>query len=170
MRYGTNTAKVQEVLDFACRGQILNIPPRVADRSLIVVNDFDRAMYWARNEDIEEGGDEDIPTWSDVRSKEMATIYEKRYALHGLDWDVGAELSELLTPLYECLCAKLPDQYDRILDDIVGELHGCAYARALDPAGNPFFERLLNIYRAGGWPCGWDGRYPDGKLVVYVPT
>lgn len=26
---------------------------------------------------------------------------------------------------------------------------------------------LMEWYRLGHWPCGWDGLYPEGKLVVY---
>lgn len=28
---------------------------------------------------------------------------------------------------------------------------------------------LYRIYRAGGWPCGWHGVYPDGNIIVYWP-
>jgi hypothetical protein len=33
----------------------------------------------------------------------------------------------------------------------------------------PFIERLVEIYRLGGHPCGWVGRYPEGQLVAYFP-
>ncbi|WBS02562.1 hypothetical protein OU994_30720 [Pseudoduganella sp. SL102] len=36
---------------------------------------------------------------------------------------------------------------------------------------NDFFPNIwrdiLNVYLNNGFPCGWDGRYPDGKLVVF---
>jgi hypothetical protein len=44
---------------------------------------------------------------------------------------------------------------------------GAAYEIA---AGRPdgFYNQLLNWYRKGHWPCGWEqGSYPEGKLVVY---
>jgi hypothetical protein len=169
LKYGSNTEKVQDVLDFACRGPILNGTAHLADKSHVVVDDFDRAMCWARNQDIEEDGDEGRLTWEDVRSEEMAKVHEKKYALLGFD-PVEPEPGELLTALFECLSDTVPPRYDAILNDVIGDLHGCAYARALDPAGNAFFERLLSIYRSGGWPCGWDGHYPDGKLVIFVPV
>jgi len=32
-------------------------------------------------------------------------------------------------------------------------------------------ERLLQCYQAGGWPCGWQGAFPDGGFEIYVrPT
>ncbi len=30
-----------------------------------------------------------------------------------------------------------------------------------------FFTNLIEWYRLGHWPCGWEGEYPKGKLIVY---
>ncbi|WP_054179701.1 hypothetical protein [Trabulsiella odontotermitis] len=30
-----------------------------------------------------------------------------------------------------------------------------------------FFNRLLSIYESGHIPCGWQGNWPKGQLVVY---
>ncbi len=30
-----------------------------------------------------------------------------------------------------------------------------------------FFLELLKVYEAGNFPCGWDGEWPNGKLIVY---
>lgn len=32
-----------------------------------------------------------------------------------------------------------------------------------------FIEMQLEVYQNGGFPCGWEGKYPDGKMVVYSP-
>jgi hypothetical protein len=29
------------------------------------------------------------------------------------------------------------------------------------------FRNLMDWYRRGHWPCGWDGKYPHGKLIVF---
>ena len=29
-----------------------------------------------------------------------------------------------------------------------------------------FFSEVLEYYRAGRWPCGWVGKYPEGRPVV----
>jgi len=31
----------------------------------------------------------------------------------------------------------------------------------------PFFLELLVVYEQGHFPCGWDGAFPNGRLVVY---
>ncbi|WP_409308726.1 hypothetical protein [Pectobacterium sp. B1J-3] len=30
-----------------------------------------------------------------------------------------------------------------------------------------FFDSLICVYEAGHIPCGWEGEWPEGKLVVY---
>lgn len=30
-----------------------------------------------------------------------------------------------------------------------------------------FFEHILAIYKSGHIPCGWQGKYPNGKVMVY---
>ena len=30
-----------------------------------------------------------------------------------------------------------------------------------------FFLHLLEIYESGNLPCGWEGKWPDGKLIVF---
>jgi hypothetical protein len=30
-----------------------------------------------------------------------------------------------------------------------------------------FFQGLMPWLRAGHWPCGWDGKWPDGKLILW---
>lgn len=32
---------------------------------------------------------------------------------------------------------------------------------------NTFFNQILEVYLSGHLPCGWSGKYPDGKLIVY---
>lgn len=30
-----------------------------------------------------------------------------------------------------------------------------------------FYENVLKIYLTGQLPCGWDGKYPEGRIMVY---
>jgi hypothetical protein len=34
-------------------------------------------------------------------------------------------------------------------------------------SSDTFFTNLMEWYRLGHWPCGWDEHYPEGKLIVY---
>jgi hypothetical protein len=31
----------------------------------------------------------------------------------------------------------------------------------------PLWKTILDVYLHNGFPCGWSGRYPEGKLVVF---
>jgi hypothetical protein len=43
----------------------------------------------------------------------------------------------------------------------------CAASQLAAHSPNAFFVDLIDWYRAGHWPCGWDGTYPEGRLIVY---
>ncbi|MCU5771731.1 hypothetical protein N5923_08845 [Erwiniaceae bacterium BAC15a-03b] len=49
--------------------------------------------------------------------------------------------------------------------DLVNFLMEDAYKRFLK--GNLFFESLIVIYEDGHIPCGWEGTWPLGKLIIY---
>lgn len=169
MTYGKNSEKVQEVIDFVGSARILNITPAITDPSVIIENDLDRALYKARTQEIDEYGDEGKLTWEDIRSEELSYVNEKMYKLSDFS-AVKKELTQLLTTFFESLSETLPEQYEATMNEIIGDMYACARARAVDEDGSPFFERLLKIYQSGGWPCGWEGRYPEGTLVVFVPV
>ena len=48
--------------------------------------------------------------------------------------------------------------------DILGALMERSYA-ACDPP--LFFVHLFDVYSAGHFPCGWDGPWPSGSLLVF---
>lgn len=41
------------------------------------------------------------------------------------------------------------------------------YFYLLDEELPPTLEMMLKVYEHNGFPCGWIGKYPEGKLVVY---
>jgi hypothetical protein len=43
---------------------------------------------------------------------------------------------------------------------------GAAYQIAIGN-GDGFYTTLMDWYRQGHWPCGWEGTFPKGTLVVY---
>ena len=32
---------------------------------------------------------------------------------------------------------------------------------------HPIWNMIEDAYFKGFWPCGWEGKYPEGKLVVF---
>jgi hypothetical protein len=49
--------------------------------------------------------------------------------------------------------------------DVLGALMENSYLRSGHRAF--FFLELLTVYEAGHFPCGWQGEWPEGKLLVY---
>lgn len=57
---------------------------------------------------------------------------------------------------------KVPTLMDSLFDDFLYIIFN-DYSNM----NNHFFNNLLQVYLAGGWPCGWEGEYPEGRLVVF---
>ncbi len=54
--------------------------------------------------------------------------------------------------------------------DFCNFLHFLAYQEWANKNTTCYFlTEQLNIYKLGGFPCGWKGIYPKGKLVVCLP-
>lgn len=41
--------------------------------------------------------------------------------------------------------------------------------REIDENDKMFLEKQIEIYKNGGFPCGWKGQFPNGIMVVYSP-
>ncbi len=164
MSYGPHASLVQEVIDLVESGKVLRDQSPISDEGVQVITDLQEATQHAWEEELE--GE---MTWADLREREKGNVYAVRYRLQGFE-SIDDELSKLLDILSAAIQRHLPLEYTDLMDDAVADLHACAFSRAVSGASNPFFERLFAVYRAGGWPCGWSGRYPEGKLVAYQPS
>ncbi|PFI73957.1 hypothetical protein COK13_29330 [Bacillus cereus] len=45
----------------------------------------------------------------------------------------------------------------------------CALNRLVNGKVDNFYERIFEVYKLGVWPCGWEGEYPEGRIIVYSP-
>jgi len=55
---------------------------------------------------------------------------------------------------------------DSLFSDIDADLFNC-YLNNKYKKNHPFWNMIEDAYFKGGWPCGWEGKYPEGKLVVF---
>ena len=60
----------------------------------------------------------------------------------------------------------LSNECKEIWDDVYSDLINCIKARAIVGKGNFFFEKIIEVYLSGGWPCGWEGNFPNGRMKV----
>jgi hypothetical protein len=60
---------------------------------------------------------------------------------------------------------------DYIARDATDVFSYIAQNRAYNGMTDNFWEQLFQLYKAGLWPCGWQGSYPDdGRLMVWRRT
>ena len=48
--------------------------------------------------------------------------------------------------------------------DILAAMMEHVYSPYVKPG---FYTMLLKVYEEGHFPCGWKGKYPEGKLLIY---
>ncbi|MFO1488055.1 MAG: hypothetical protein U1F65_06225 [Verrucomicrobiota bacterium] len=89
------------------------------------------------------------------------------------EWNVHiGEVRPLLVELIKRKAGKimadhqLPEQFFwSVYAGLLGIAMECEYADIADPGF--FTNEILPCYLRGHFPCGWEGQFPNGHLVVY---
>lgn len=159
---GENTDLVTEVLDFVDSGMLLKPSGQFASESE-VITDLEVAKKYAWDEVY---GEEEF-TWADLRSEKMSEVWEVIYSDDEKYSKVDSKLSGILDEISYVIRSRLDQSHKELLDDIVSDIKGCLFSRAVQGKDNEFFENILSIYLKGGWPCGWKGKWPIGDVLIY---
>ncbi|MBA4538225.1 cytoplasmic protein [Bacillus aquiflavi] len=162
MKYGENTQLVEEVINFIINLQLFH-NENLLNFDIVMINDYERARELAWSQDL----DEVENVWDDIKSYESGEIIGKLYENN---------LNSKERPLREIIQSphKYPSdfvsRYIDIFEEIVGDLYMCALNRLVNGKVGNLYEKIFEIYKLGGWPCGWGGgKYPEGKIIVYSP-
>ena len=106
--------------------------------------------------------------WRDLRMLQLHVFYDFRRQIgidrnqHNLDIEA---IDNRLTPLMEQqLIGRLPENF---VFEIIEDLNMIRSFRGLLGETPHMMNTLFMMYRSGGFPCGWDGKFPEGKMVVY---
>lgn len=114
-----------------------------------------QALAWHADDSVEN-------VWNDLREQQAAYIVfdgEKQA------WD---HWESTLSPQFDGFLADRG--WEDLSDDVVGDLYYICCNRYFQ-CGHTLWDQMLDVYRAGGWPCGWvDGEFPQGRLAVFLPT
>jgi len=162
-RFGKYNDLVQEVINFVEQGSILGAQSQASLRfPAQFIGDLEQAQALAW------GQAGARLTWVDVRERVASEVMAVRYQIANFT-EVDDELGKLVDKFHSVLRRKLRGQYADLLDDVAGDLFNCAYSRAVLGESDGLFERIYQAYKAGYWPCGWDGDYPNGVLIMYSP-
>lgn len=87
-------------------------------------------------------------------------------------WNAKVEAIKVITvPMVNSVFStnmSLRELPRKVLDIVQWDvLHVCMEAEFSDCAPIGFFASNAYWYRAGHFPCGWKGTFPDGKCVIY---
>ncbi len=67
------------------------------------------------------------------------------------------------------ITSNIIDQQSLIADLIRSDMLNCAFSRIAFGKNDNFWEIVFKIYKSGGMPVGWSGKYPEGCLMVIYP-
>ena len=136
------------------------------DSDYHIINDFSRACEMAFDEFnyIYEG--EEGHSWNDIREKEYDDVYQSVYDREDY-LTVSDMLEELELDVIDSI--ELTREAEEVIDEIEADLKMCLETTAIAGDNNVLFKNMFEAYTKGGWPCGWEGSYPEGRLIVYFP-
>ncbi|MCR6476089.1 hypothetical protein NU688_07970 [Variovorax sp. ZS18.2.2] len=143
---------VKPLLDFLDQPVFFHGPYRGNQEKVKLI--FDASLAVVYSTDDGEGGSENwqellesvTPAWPD-----MPRSVEKKI-LEVLDQMSGKDYSGL---------DEVPLIYN-MQGDVSRLLHCYAYGEV-----DLLWKSVEEAYLLGGIPCGWDGKYPEGRMVVY---
>jgi hypothetical protein len=162
MKYGINSLLVEEVIEVASNLR-LTYNKNLLEQDYTINHDYDEAQELAWSQDL----DEVDTVWEDVKSSESGEILGKLYEENVNYFE--KTLREILNTSKNYPEEFLLDYID-IFEEVSGDLHQCALNRLVNGKADNFFERVFQVYKQGGWPCGWDGKYPGGRMIIYMPS
>ena len=137
--------------------------PYTSDKDYFVITDISLAMSFATDNSLEKFTD-----WETVVDSQFPEDF---------DWELNSRIDsklevnnyyDLFTKNLNGLLEKLTTfdgigiAHELIMHDI-GYIFNC-YANGYFPS---IWQEILQVYYASGLPCGWNGFYPDGKMVVF---
>ena len=160
--YEKHMALINEVVDF-CRSGPLFVPVGTTS-DVRAITDFKQAQDYCWNELYGDGE----YTWTDLRERQMSKVHGLGYKLDGYR-ESEKDLAEYLGVVLNSF-DRVDEKYEELADDVTADLCNCLESRAVQGNAPGFFEKLFDVYKQGLWPCGWDGNYPEGRFIAYVPS
>lgn len=118
-----------------------------------VITSLDKAEVYA----FQQFGIDNV--WADLKSSQSLVL---EYATDEDDYFWTDGFSERI---YEQLINTI---YEIFINEIDEDLFNC-FLNEKYSLHNNFWNMLFNYYYKGVMPCGWQGEYPEGELVVFAP-
>ncbi len=133
--------EISLITNFLKSEQLLSFHGNISTDS-VVVSDINEVFLFSED-------------WTDLREEEASLLLKFR----GFD-----DRFEFVSKL---VFAYLPYKFHDFWDDVVTDLEICTIGLSHPETKSVLSEAMWNIYLEGGFPCGWQGKYPQGKLRVF---
>ncbi|MCB2357417.1 hypothetical protein [Clostridium estertheticum] len=132
----------------------------------IEINDYEKAEYLAYENLDYQIENENGYSWIDLRQLEMGRLESEKYK-----YENHSYFDEVMIKYKSMLLKSITirKEYEESYDDIYSDLADCLICRGLYGDNDSLFEKMYIVYKSGGWPCGWRGNYPEGKLIAFYP-
>jgi hypothetical protein len=101
-------------------------------------------------------------------SEQLAKVASSRFRT----WNAKVEaIKKVSVPMISSLFSTRADlqPLPKVVQDSVqwDVLHVCLEAEFSDCLPPGFYASNSYWYRAGHFPCGWKGKFPDGRIIIY---
>lgn len=115
------------------------------------------------------------PTWEDVTleaQNRLTSFLHEKYRSQYAEWnqivkEAKAIMEMTVRPALQgvCLTYGLGKNF---VDSVEWDILGAVMEKVYSVRGRPTFALdLLAVYQSGNFPCGWEGEWPEGRLIVY---
>ncbi|WCM89479.1 hypothetical protein [Acidovorax sp. NCPPB 3576] len=167
--------EVREVIDFVKSGPILQSSYRGEISIDEMYFDIKAALKNYTNQDVKppkyfltditEDASGDIPA---VMGDER--LMDLKYKL--IEYEEQEDFYQILLDRCNFLKNEIqikPKDIELIADAMSGNLYLCAESRLLIPGAHLYFERLFEVHKLQGFPCGWKGgkKWQKGDFLIY---
>ena len=108
-------------------------------------------------------------TTLEARNK-ITGYLSKRYTREFQEWNVTATaasniIDNEIVPIMEREIFRDSIVLDSLKWDLMAFLMENSCRKYLK--GELFFDCLISVYESGHFPCGWEGKWPQGQLIIY---
>lgn len=163
--FDSNTILVEEIIKSVKEMKLYKKNSQNVE-NVLVINDFEKAKFLAYDNLGYKMNSEDGYSWNDIRELVMSEVNEDKYSMENYK-EFNKKIDE-----YELLIEKdlkIAKEYRETWDDAYADIVNCAICRGIYGQNDSLFEKLYNVYKSGGWPCGFEGNFPEGKLIAFYP-
>lgn len=163
--FGSNTNLVEEIIK-SVKEMKLYRQNSINVENVLSINDYEKAKFLAYDNLEYKMNSEEGYSWTDIRELVMSKVNEDKYLMENYK-EFNKKIDDFELLISKNL--KIAKEYRETLDDAYADIVNCAICRAIYGKNDGFFEKLYNVYKSGGWPCGWEGNFPEGKLIAFYP-